>query len=83
MFHTIATGYTSNVKMRPEVSQVGKRDKLTDARIESDGEVAESAKKIIFEAVSGSLVSACAKANASPTNNEGDEIEEIYRAGAT
>lgn|GEM_PF-2924876 len=79
------------------------RDGLTDARFESDGEPAtraegirQLAEGVRFEAVSGPLIRACAKANASPTNSEpalfataaengageGEELE-IYRAGAT
>ena len=65
------------------MSLVLERDELTDARFGSDGEPAESADGVRFEAVSGPLIRACAKANASPTNIEGEELEEIYRAGAT
>jgi hypothetical protein len=80
------------VKTTSEVSPVLERDGLTDARFESDGEPAKSADGVRFEAVSGPLIRACAKANASLTNNtaalfvnaaEGEELDEIYRAGAT
>lgn len=58
-------------------------DESADARPDGDGKPAEEANGLQGGAVSGPLTRACAKAEASPTNSEGEELEEIYRAGAT
>jgi len=58
-------------------------DESADARPDGDGKPADKANGLQYKAVSGPLTRARANADASPTNTEGNELEEIYRAGAT
>ena len=60
------------------------RDWTKDARSKKMGEPTDSTSRQTNQGLSGLLSSVRAKADASPTSEkEGEEFEEIYRAGAT